>query len=725
MIAWTSRASCSGESNCDGAAGACRSRAGPRSGRCSPRGAAGRGRRRRTTRPSRRSGPGRRRRSSPAPTAPSAPACAASVGKKCTTICVPSNDVIVASSADAGGAHDEHGERRRRAGWAETPHREVCYPFRRIMRGLPRHPAASWPLAAPASAALPAHHRRARRRPRDRRRRRARGPAARHQRQPARRLLPGRPEAADDVPARPSEDFAQIARARLQRRPARDELVGVAAASAARSTRPTSRRVRAAVDDAAAARPLHGASTCTRTRGASSSPRRPATACPPGLGPAVGLGRRAGVGDAHRRADDLPRGRHARALARGRAGVPDASTSTARASSPSSSRRGAGSPRAFAGDARVAGYDLLNEPHPGFLIGAEPERRARALLRRARSTRSARASSAGGGFEHVVFFEPSVLWSGFGDDAVPPPGFTDDERIVFAPHLYAESITVDQKLGINSVTIERGFDERRARPPRSYGAPLWSGEWGWFGEPAKELPEARALRPRGGPRRDRRRVLGVEAGVRRPAHRRLQRRRRGAQPPPVPRRPAARPEHDVHRRCSAARTRASRPGRITALRADGGDVHASRGAPRATGSCRLEVWVPGDREPELTARNVADLAHRSGVPGGWLATGCAGPGAYELSRPPRRAPRPAPPPPGVASAVPQPPRHRRQRPRPRRVGCARSASARNARSVGAATTRASSSTRGRPRPRRRLDHRDRRDGTRYSERRAYRTCVRR
>src|SRR5688572_19550239 len=69
--------------------------------------------------------------------------------------------------------------------------------------------------------------------------------------------------------------------------------------------------------------------------------------------------------------------------------------------------------RAFARDERVAGFDLLNEPHPGFLVGADQS----AALGRfyGAAIDAIRAGErAAGGFPHVVFFEPSVVWSGFG-----------------------------------------------------------------------------------------------------------------------------------------------------------------------------------------------------------------------------------------------------------------------------------------------------------------------
>jgi hypothetical protein len=55
---------------------------------------------------------------------------------------------------------------------------------------------------------------------------------------------------------------------------------------------------------------------------------------------------------------------------------------------------------------------------------------------------------------------------------------------VFSPHLYNESITMDQGLGVTLSTIEHGYTLAR-RAADAYGVPLWSGEWGWFGDITK------------------------------------------------------------------------------------------------------------------------------------------------------------------------------------------------------------------------------------------------
>ena len=97
----------------------------------------------------------------------------------------------------------------------------------------------------------------------------------------------------------------------------------------------------------------------------------------------------------------------------------------------------------------------------------------------------------------------------------PTPGFTDDANIVYSPHLYAESITMDRSLGLPPIVgIERQF-ELAERAAEAYGIPLWSGEYGYWGEAAR--PRRRGSRRYAADEdayRPRQRVLGVEAGVR-------------------------------------------------------------------------------------------------------------------------------------------------------------------------------------------------------------------
>lgn len=136
----------------------------------------------------------------------------------------------------------------------------------------------------------------------------------------------------------------------------------------------------------------------------------------------------------------------------------------------------------FAKEPAVAGYDLLNEPHFGAaLVGSTPK--LAAFYDRAITAIRA-AEMAAGGFAHIVFFEPILLFPLI--DSAPAPTFTSDTNIVYAPHNYAESIT-----GFNSLTIEETFAIAAADAAK-YETTFWIGEYGWFSDPA--VNKARLIR---------------------------------------------------------------------------------------------------------------------------------------------------------------------------------------------------------------------------------------
>lgn len=300
----------------------------------------------------------------------------------------------------------------------------------------------------------------------------------------------------------------------------------------------------------------------------------------------------------------------------------------------------------FAANPAIAGYDLINEPHPGTTPG--PTQTALLGEYYSRAVEAIRAAEARrqGGFPHIVFFEPSVIWSGFSGDGLPTGRFTADENIVFAPHLYSESITVPQRLGIEAVSIEEGFDLAE-QAADSYGVPLWSGEWGFFAEdPASDIDRysryaaAEDEHLVGGAVWVWRETCGDPHNFSAP----------GAEPYPwvgnVNR--YACPENRA-RRLVRARIRVlsrsyprAAPGWLTELRSDpaSGRFELSGYDPRRAGGCGLRVWVPGargTRRLRVRGKSVRRIAARR-LPGGWLVRGCAH-GAYELrGGPVRRGP---------------------------------------------------------------------------------------
>jgi hypothetical protein len=299
--------------------------------------------------------------------------------------------------------------------------------------------------------------------------------------------------------------------------------------------------------------------------------------------------------------------------------------------------------RSFAAEATVAGFDLLNEPN----FAESPPLTSTLLLANyyARCIRALRAAEAAEphGFAHLVFIEPSIIWSGFGVDNLPPRDFTADQQIVFSPHLYNESITVDQDLGVNLVSIERGFALARDAAAQ-LRAPLWIGEWGFFGDPAAQA---------GLPEREARAEDGVQAGSAvwvwkqacgdphvYPGHIAGNTRRRSC------------PDNRELETLAAATAQLRRPyarsapGRIVALTERGHSfafigLRPEAGASGAqAGHCGLELWVPGDARPVLgAAAGVTEIGMRRvesggallGPSGGWLLDGCVTAAHYRVS----------------------------------------------------------------------------------------------
>ncbi|MGV9778568.1 glycoside hydrolase family 5 protein [Streptosporangium sp. NPDC003464] len=272
----------------------------------------------------------------------------------------------------------------------------------------------------------------------------------------------------------------------------------------------------------------------------------------------------------------------------------------------------------FADEPMVAGYDLLNEP--GF--GEAPPITSGVLLGRYydRAIKAIRAGEKRG-FPHLVFFEPSVLWSGLGFEVSVPKDFTDDRLLVFAPHLYNESITIDQGTGLTITSIERGFD-LASRAAAYYGAGLWSGEWGWFGDPAS-APITKYT-----DQEDRHRIGGAfwvwkqscgdahaGAGAETGGNLMIEDCATGKDLPPPP---------EYVAELSRPYPR-SAPGRLTGLTSDRASLTA-----RGEGSgCGLDVWFPGGARPAVRSTGVTGVAARQ-APGGWRITGCTR-GAYTLT----------------------------------------------------------------------------------------------
>jgi hypothetical protein len=141
---------------------------------------------------------------------------------------------------------------------------------------------------------------------------------------------------------------------------------------------------------------------------------------------------------------------------------------------------------AFASNSTIAGYDLINEPDMRSVATGERHvlasyyQRLIPAIRRAESQRQ-------GGFHHLAFFEPGGFWPRprhHTSHHLPAFGFTRDANVVFAPHLYAGSISTALMGRYRKIIRREAEDARDAA--RAFRTTVWAGEWGWYGNPLKK-----------------------------------------------------------------------------------------------------------------------------------------------------------------------------------------------------------------------------------------------
>jgi endoglycosylceramidase len=289
---------------------------------------------------------------------------------------------------------------------------------------------------------------------------------------------------------------------------------------------------------------------------------------------------------------------------------------------------------ALAGDPAIAGYDLLNEPNPGYFV---VDAAALGQFYRGAIDAIRDGEAAAGGDSRMIFFEPSALWSALSFHPTPDPGFSADPNLVFAPHVYAESLTADQSMPAGTVVSIEAGHEHAASWAAAHGTTYWSGEWGWFGDPATqgaratEYARVEDARLVGGAWWSWKQACGDPHQIGTPGN------------PPSPVSPSL-----VRFACpgdveigippefgtvlSRSYPRAA-PGRLTSLTSEPatGAAQLTGEAPGAAGEAAvLDLWVPDRRlgEPVVTGTNVSDrIVHP--VAGGWRVTATAT-GSYRV-----------------------------------------------------------------------------------------------
>lgn len=271
----------------------------------------------------------------------------------------------------------------------------------------------------------------------------------------------------------------------------------------------------------------------------------------------------------------------------------------------------------YANESMVAGFDLFNEP--GFGETAP----ATTALKLGEFYDDAIGEIRAAGAEQIVFVEPSILWSGLGFEVGPHPAFTSEANIVFSPHLYAESITMDRDLGITPIVSQARQFELAERVADAYDTVVWSGEYGFWGdEVMPRLEQYAALEDAHG--------LGSAYWVWKQAcgdpQNGVQATGDGLQVQDCATGEWLTPKTDILAALSRPYPRVV-PGHLEALASTTSTLEFSGLA--SAESCDLEVWFPGEAKPTMHTTGV-ERAEIERVDGGWLIRGCVS-GKYDVS----------------------------------------------------------------------------------------------
>jgi endoglycosylceramidase len=136
----------------------------------------------------------------------------------------------------------------------------------------------------------------------------------------------------------------------------------------------------------------------------------------------------------------------------------------------------------FAHEPAVAGYDLMNEPEPGFLPQAEDG--SELLPFYAKVARTVRAMVPR--FRQLLFLEPGVQRNTTAQRAffTSWASVSSYPNAVYAPHIYTDVFTAGAVLGTPELSTFKTDYRAAADDAKALGLPLWIGEYG--GPPAKD-----------------------------------------------------------------------------------------------------------------------------------------------------------------------------------------------------------------------------------------------
>ena len=277
----------------------------------------------------------------------------------------------------------------------------------------------------------------------------------------------------------------------------------------------------------------------------------------------------------------------------------------------------------FKDEPAVAGYDLLNEPGFGetapvttsYLLGRYYDRAIEAIR------------AAGRPADRVRRAQHPLVGSRLRQRPAARLHRRPQHRLLAAP----------LRRVAHHGPLARAFRRSSAWPASSrsaqrvadsYGAPLWSGEYGYWGDEEWVVDSLTRYADARGRAPARQRLLGLEAGLRRPAERHRRPTGNGLMVQDCETgedaRPAQRPARDPEPRLPAL---GSRRAHRRSTR-EGADARARRQRRRSAAAASRSGF-PGDAEPDVEAHGHHGRQGDRG-PGGWSVTGCAE-GDYTLS----------------------------------------------------------------------------------------------
>jgi len=284
----------------------------------------------------------------------------------------------------------------------------------------------------------------------------------------------------------------------------------------------------------------------------------------------------------------------------------------------------------------IAGYDILNEP--GYGSGANG---ATGLIDPmpalgdfyAEAIAGIRKGEDAAGVEaRPIFFEHAVGGN------PPPPDFSDDPGLVFAPHLYGGSIA-------GFITVDQGWDVMLSLAD-GFDTSIWAGEYGWWDDPAAD-PETLARVRRFAERED----GGGDDVPWVPVGSAWWQWNNGCGDPHQITSPGAGAPEEIrqyrvtacvdgeavdkgvvpewHEVLGRPAVRFA-PGWITSVRSDGKARSLTLQAEDAKVGAQVELWVPGDDRPDVGGNGIGrPKVARSHT--GWLVTAKVSAATYEVT----------------------------------------------------------------------------------------------